>query len=129
MFGPFGHIEPFAAVGLILGILAAGCAGRANRQDRNCVNLLGLLDDVRMVGPVADLLSSPEPLIVNDAIASLTRLLLRLPAADTALLNTQQRMRIQSYLAPRMANQHPSFALTILKAWVYVGDESAIPAV
>src|SRR5204863_5632568 len=101
----------------------------ASQLQKKGASLLASFEDTRAVGALAELLDAPDLEVRGDAMKGLTRLLPRLTSSDASLLSIEQRARIQSYLSPKHVLRYPEFILVILKAWIQVGDESAIPSV
>lgn len=85
-------------------------------------------DDVRAVGPLADMLSAPEPGMREAAAGALARLLPRLGPSDAGLLNSEQRANLHSVLQMGRPEEAP-LKLAILRALAHVGDSLSIPFV
>lgn len=86
-------------------------------------------DDIRAVGPLADMLSWPDPRYWETAARGLARLLPKLKASDSALLNESQRQAIYEKMTLRNARSHRLFLEAALAALEQVGDASSVPAV
>ena len=103
------------------------------------------IDDLRMVGPLAEMLAIESLPVRRVAKANLTRLLPQLKASDTALLNGVQRKQLNRFVRPdlfnpgqrdimelfsRSARQRDiDFQLAIFKAYEQVGDWRSLKAV
>ncbi len=81
------------------------------------------------VGALTDALLWPDESARRIARGGLIRLLPHLTAADTRLLNQQQRTLLYSQLHTAHTKSTASFQIAILKALEQIGDENAIPTV
>ena len=86
-------------------------------------------DDIRVVGPLADMLSWPDPRYWEIAAKGLERLLPRLKASDSHILAESQRKAIYEKMTMRNAARHDRFLISVLRALEQIGDETAIPHV
>ncbi len=122
---------PFGATigmwGVYALILAAGIAlpwSSANTR-RSSAAALAHFDDVRVIGPLAEILdnaSGPTRQLVSDA---LIRLLPRLQSADAHLLNEDQRECLCRILSGADW-QHPELAVAVMEAFERVGDSRSL---
>lgn len=105
----------------------AGLAGMGavTKQYKNSAQQLADVDDLRAVGPLADALATGDKDMRAVAEEPLMRLLPRLQASDSALLNVTQR----EALVNALWKAKPEFALVVLKALEQIGDEKALPMV
>jgi hypothetical protein len=87
---------------------------------------LARYDDVRAVGPLAEVLEWPNAEMRDVAADALTSLLPRLRASDVSLLNAQQRACLYRKLTPGHARSHLDLQIAILKALQQVGDDAAV---
>ncbi|MCW3095244.1 MAG: hypothetical protein JWL77_862 [Chthonomonadaceae bacterium] len=106
-----------------LGLLFAG--GTASRKQQAMAMAITQFDDVRAVGPLAEALEFPHEAVVPVAVKALIRLLPRLKASDSSLLNSAQR----ACLGRALQGGNTALTLAILKAWEQVGDADALPEV
>jgi len=122
---------PFGATvgmwGVYALILAAGIAlpwSSANTR-RTSAAALAHFDDVRVIGPLAEILETadrPTRQLVSDA---LIRLLPRLQSSDAHLLNEDQRECLCRILSGADW-QHPELAVAVMEAFQRVGDSRAL---
>lgn len=85
--------------------------------------------DIRAVGPLADMLSWPDPKYWTAAARGLIRLLPQLKASDAALLNVSQRQAIYEKMTMKNARNFSNFLEAALTALDQIGDADSIPAV
>jgi hypothetical protein len=85
------------------------------------------LEDIRLVGPLVELLKFEDAGIKRLAGETLIKLLPRLNASDAGLLNAEQRALLCKALMARVNAE--SFRIAILKAFEQVGDSSCLAAV
>lgn len=111
------------ALGVPLSLLFVGTP--ASRKQQAVVAAITQFDDVRAVGPLAEALDFPGEQIAPIVQKTLIRLLPRLKASHSSLLNSTQR----ACLSRALQAGNPALTLAILKAWEQVGDEDAIPEV
>ena len=119
-------------VTLLFGILSAIFLVPWWRQRRTRQSLQQI-DDVGLIGPLAEALDAEVAIKPKALIAALRRLLPRLQASDAALLTGEQRKCLYRALRWR-AERAQSFydrglALDILKALEQIGDKDALPHV
>jgi hypothetical protein len=87
---------------------------------------LAQYEDVRGVGPLAEVLEWPDAEMRDVAAEALTSLLPRLRASDASLLNAGQRASLYRILTPGHARSHLDLQLAILQALQQVGDDAAV---
>jgi hypothetical protein len=85
------------------------------------------LEDIRLVGPLVELLKFEDAGIKRLAGETLIKLLPRLKASDAFLLNTTQRALLCKALMARVNAE--SFRIAILKAFEQVGDSTCLATV
>jgi hypothetical protein len=107
------------------------CATRLHRfilspKQSEAVLRLAEYDDVRGVGPLAEVLEWPNEEIRDIAADALISLLPRLRASDVNLLNAQQRACLYRVLTPGHARSYLDLQIAILQALQQVGDEAAV---
>lgn len=104
------------------------------RQMQATVRALTSIEDLRVVGPLLDLLNESVCQLNRQVVAALTRLLPRLQASDAGLLTARQRRRLSEALlysvrgVHNFSNDH-IFAIAILKALEQIGDRRELPLV
>lgn len=111
---------------------------------RQSTGTMSELDDVRLIGPLAQMLQIEDRHVRTRAGVALTQLLPRLHASETHLLDTAQRAllcRVLAYplndvfrselvvLLTRQTQQMADLQIAILKAFEQVGDAKALPIV
>jgi hypothetical protein len=116
----------------------------SRKQLRKSTGIMSDLDDVRLVGPLAEMLKIEDRHVRVRAGAALTQLLPRLQASDADLLNAAQRTllcRVLAYplndlfrsdlvvLLTRQTKPMADLQVAILKAFEQVGDGKALPVV
>lgn len=84
-------------------------------------------EDVRAVGPLADLLTTSDPRLRKTARVGLIRLLPLLTSGDAHWLPPEQRDRLCQVLED--AERQPELAEAILRAFAHVGDGNVLGAV
>ena len=103
------------------------------------------ISDLRLVGPLTEVLSIDSVPVRNMAKAQLTRLLPLLKASDAHLLNAPQRRQLNHFVSPRLyeigyrdirelwskrvRRRDTDFQLAILTAYEQVGSADCLPAV
>ncbi len=97
----------------------------ASQKQKSASIALARFDDVRAIGPLAEALEFRDKTVTPIAAQALKRLLPRLQASDSPLLNAAQRACLNRALNGKDAE----LTIAILKAWEQVGDESAISPV
>ncbi len=90
---------------------------------------LAEIDDVKQVGMVVDALALPDPTILAVLRPALIRLLGRIRASDSALLDPGQRRLLYGLLKMDHARAHADLQVAVLKALEQIADPGAIPAV
>lgn len=99
--------------------------GGGKAEQRAEVERLAASDDVRAVGPLIDALKSSDRQTRAVIENALIRLLPRLLAADSEILNVEQR----NVLYRALQGMNTELILAILRAFEQVGDGNAIPYV
>ncbi|HZP81684.1 MAG TPA: hypothetical protein VFB21_08610 [Chthonomonadaceae bacterium] len=89
---------------------------------------LARFDDLRIVGPLAEMLEAPDMRARPDVVSALTTLLPRLQASDAALLDTEQRACLCRILTSS-ERALTDLKIAILRAFEQVGDSRALPLV
>lgn len=89
---------------------------------------LARFDDLRIVGPLAEMLEAPDMRARPDVVSALTGLLPRLQASDAALLDTEQRACLCRILTSS-ERALTDLKIAILRAFEQVGDSRALPLV
>ena len=107
----------------LIGINLKSEAEKRSKAQQSATLKLTEWDDVRVVGPLAEELASPEQDIRFAAEMALISLLPRLRASDAYLLNTNQRHCLYYTLS---GTRHIWLKIAILKALEQVGDSEAI---
>jgi hypothetical protein len=87
------------------------------------------IDDIREIGKVVDALALPDPSIIVSLRPTLIRLLSKIKASDTALLDLDQRTLLYGILKMEQARTHADLQVAILRALEQIGDAGALPAV
>ncbi len=90
---------------------------------------LALAEDVNAVGSLAETLDWPDVELNGAARRALTKLLPRLKASDSHLLNDTQRQSLYKRLRMSHAVKNMGFTLAVLKSLEQIGDKSAVPYV
>lgn len=106
-----------------VGLICAG--GVASLRQQAVAAAITQFDDVRALGPLAEVLEFRTEPIVPIAEKALIRLLPRLQAQDASLLSSAQR----ACLNRALEGGNTGLTLAILKAWEQVGDADALPIV
>ena len=104
----------------------------ARRQDYQAREVLAHIDDTRFIGPLAEILTTEQTGKQRHVIAAMCRLLPRVRASDTDLLNRQQRDCLHKLLTRNRLNSwtaDKALQIAILKALEQIGDKEALPAV
>jgi hypothetical protein len=96
-----------------------------SKKEREVARKLAERTDVRLAGPLIQVLSWPEDELHVAARYALFRILPRMRASDARLLNAEHRRVLHRVL--RSADY--AFIEVILKALEQVGDETSIPSV
>lgn len=100
-------------------------------QMRAVAKTIADIDDVRMIGPLAEAWSEERSLKPKSVIAALCRLLPRLQASDAHLLTREQRTCLYhaiNWRAGRAVYQYDRpLTIAILKALQQIGDKEALP--
>ncbi len=101
--------------------------GKETRMARE----LAALDDVHAIGPLSEALEWPDYEMRNLARTALIRLLPRMKASDSMILNSRQRRCLNNQLILTNAKNYLDCELQIkiLTALQYVGDLSSLQAV
>ncbi|MDE2125440.1 MAG: hypothetical protein KGJ62_02500 [Armatimonadetes bacterium] len=121
------HMPMFLSMfGSMSGVLSG--AVLFSQTHRSAIRALSDFDDIRVTGAVVEALQVPDRDMYALASRALCRLLPRLRASDTGILNVEQRAILNRTLS-RAAKRRPELALAILAALSQVGDEKALPAV
>ncbi len=131
-FGLIGSTAFHVATILLVSFLFPLFRMFAVRQEAKARSLMEQIDDVRLIGPLAQLLdaekSAPQPSVAS----ALRRSLPKLKASDAHLLSKEQRAclyRILSRARFNSWNYDKELILAILKALEQIGDKEALPAV
>ncbi len=120
------HAGGLISIVNIFGLLPQIVAKRLNSERRkNTVHMLTTINDVRIVGPLCDVLGFRDADMARIAQEALIEILPRLKSSDSHLLNREQRDRLYGTLS---GDNRPLIFAT-LKALEQVGDERAIPFV
>ena len=130
---------------LVLPILMHMYNRTLGKRTRKTTGKIDALEDLTLVGPLAEVLAIDDLAVRRMAKANLTRLLPRLRASDAALLNAYQRKQLNRFVRPglfdpsqrdiqeifsKKARQHDArFQIAILKAYEQVGDAESLPFV
>jgi len=93
------------------------------------VNWVMHLDNLRAIGPLAEALTYPNGNLHGLVCPILTRLLPRLTAADSGLLNAFQRAALYKELAADSVVTNMDLAIAIIHALEHIADEKAVTAV
>ena len=118
---------------------------KVGKRTQKATGKIDALEDLTLVGPLAEVLAIYDPAVRRMAKAKLTQLLPQLKASDAALLSAAQRRRLNLFLGAhrfdlgyrdirelwsKQARQRDlEFQLAILKAYEQVGDADCLPAV
>jgi hypothetical protein len=114
------------AVGSIGGLTSGiGAMFAASQLQKNTVPLLAEEDDIRIIGPMVDALGYNDKDVPGIAEQALIRLLPKMQASDSILLNEEQR----NALYKRLHGDPADLQIAILKALEQVGDSKALPHV
>jgi hypothetical protein len=97
----------------------------ASKKHQAATAALTRFDDVRAIGPLAEALEFQDKYVLPFVTRALIRLLPRLQASDSPLLDVPQR----ACLNRALNGSDTELILAILKAWEQVGDAAAIPVV
>lgn len=100
---------------------------RSAAERRTAASELASYEDVRVVGPLTELLSSSDMAVRKSARIALISLLPRLTPSDAHWLNDEQRDTLCRVLED--AQGQPELAEAILLAFEQVGDSSALAVV
>jgi hypothetical protein len=95
------------------------------RRQRRAIKRLANLNDVRAIGPLADVLSFTDAESRAIARDALVEILPRLKATDSSRLDTQRR----SNLGIVLKGQDIPLMMALLKAYQQIGDERDLPFV
>jgi hypothetical protein len=113
--------------GLILCAAPIGVFKARVARDRLRDRLAGY-DDIRVIGPLAEMLQAPDPALHGAASEALIRLLPRLRRADAPLLNAEQRDSLCSVLRANR-REETDLAIAILDAFAAVGESDVLTLV
>ena len=100
---------------------------RSATERRTAAAALASYEDVRVVGPLTEQLSSSDMIVRKSARIALISLLPRLTPSDSHWLNEEQRDTLCRVLED--AQRQPELSEAILLAFAQVGDSSALAAV
>ncbi len=117
------HFGGMGGIGGMTGLLISAAA--ATQQQKGMVRSLAQFDDIRIVGPLAELLEMLDADTGAVAEGALVRLLPRLQASDAAKPFTAQRQALYRALKRKNA----ALVTAILKALEQIGDYQALPYV
>lgn len=90
------------------------------------LKILSHSDDQSSICPLIDALNWPEPYAKKLAINGLTRLLPRVKANESGMLDVPRRAVLYQWLQSGLADEHEEFIITILKCLEQIGDGAAI---
>ncbi|HLJ55372.1 MAG TPA: hypothetical protein VKT77_10060 [Chthonomonadaceae bacterium] len=127
----------FAQGDWVLGVVSVAIAAAATQLYRvgvsmkhtDIANRLIRLDDVRVLGRLAELLEWPNPEIHRAVMPAMTRLLPKVKASDRPFRTRMQRTSFNRSLSAANAYSHPGYVIAALKALEQIGDASAVPPV
>ncbi len=118
---------------------------KAGRRTRTTTFKIDGMEDLTLVGPLAEILAIDDLAVRRMAKANLTRLLPQLKASDSDLLNAYQRKQLNRFVRPGLfdpsqrdireifsknARQRDAlFQIAILNAYEQVGDADCLPFV
>ena len=135
----------FALPALLLPLLMTVYARKLRKRTQKTTGKIDALEDLTLVGPLAEVLAIDDLAVRRMAKANLTRLLPRLRASDVTLLNAYQRKHLNRFVGAHLfeighrdirelwskqARQRDTeFQLAILKAYEQVGDAESLPFV
>jgi len=130
---------------LLLPLLMHMYNRKVRQRTQKTTGKIDALEDLTLVGPLAEVLAIDDLAVRRMAKANLIRLLPRLRASDAALLNAHQRKQLNRFVRPglfdpsqrdireifsRKARQRDArFQIAILKAYEQVGDAESLPYV
>ena len=130
---------------LLLPLLMHMYNRKVRQRTQKTTGKIDALEDLTLVGPLAEVLAIDDLAVRRMAKANLIRLLPRLRASDAALLNAYQRKHLNRFVGAHLfeighrdirelwskqARQRDTeFQLAILKAYEQVGDADCLPAV
>lgn len=120
-------IAGFSGLGALLAARLA-----MTHQQKLATKLLAQMNDLSSVGEMVDGLEIKDNDIKQEVWVALIRMLPRMYASDSHLLNASQRSRLNAFLNEnhRLTNDiQKQLIISILKAYQQVGDETALEAV
>jgi ABC-type multidrug transport system fused ATPase/permease subunit len=123
MTGNWKFFDNWASFFSFFGVFGASAA--MTQSHKNAALKLAEFDDLRSVGPLLDILDSDSEQVKQVATESLKRLLPRLQASDSSLLNDDQLRMLGKVLESKDAE----FVCAALKALEQVGDEKHLDKV
>lgn len=112
----------------VLGIVARP-AVKANRTRKALREQLARHDDVRVLGPLAEMLASPAPALRRAAGPALCRLLPRLSSTAAPHLTLEQRENLYAVLRGYPAREEIELQIALLRALPYFGDAAILGTV
>ena len=145
-YGPVALLLPT----LILSLRMLMFDINVGKRTLRATHRIEVVDDLRFVGLLVELLEFGNPSVHRMAKAQLTRLLPQLKASDAALLNMVQRRKLNRFVGvdpyepnfliglrsirlwsrrKRQRNLDTDFQLAILSAYEQIGDASSLPIV
>jgi hypothetical protein len=117
------NFSMLGSVGSMTGLIVALFA--ATQTQRNVARLLTEIEDLRVVGALAEALEFQDQKVGELAESSLISLLPRLKASDAGLLDAQQRNCLHRALSRKNSN----LVVAILQSLEQIGDAEAVPYV
>ncbi len=111
------------AMGGMTGLLVTAAA--ATKAQKQAAKTLAQFEDLRIVGPLAEVLELLDKDTAAIAESALIRLLPRLQASDAHLLSEEQRKA----LCRALKRKNAALVIATLKALMQIGDAEALPYV
>jgi hypothetical protein len=119
--GKWEVLSNFGSLCGTFGVL--GTAAAISPQFKSIATVMANLDDVRSVGWLVDAMATQDKQVKASAETALVRLLPRLGGPDYALLDNEQRRKLDGQL---VKSSNRELVVAILKAYEAVGDSASL---
>jgi hypothetical protein len=129
--GQAGQGNVFLWLSIYSIFIISACVGVrvVSRTYYNAARGLAELEDIRAIGFLVEMLESKDAAERRVTTGALCKLLPKLRASDSHLLNASQRKILDRALKKAAFGNDAAFALMILKAYAQIGDETALETV
>jgi len=129
LFQQANHSQDFTLLWIAVGALGVtfGLSFRGLFRLKGLMNNLANISDLRIAGPLVEIVALEESIANKMAAQLLTRLLPRFRASDAKLLTDGQHTALLRTL--NRTNATPEYFVAVLKALEQIGDARALPVV